>query len=268
MSEGNRNKEWAFRSVQAEWMTGDRGAAALSSALAGGFDEGERALYVSSMLRYPYGPAMLQTCAIIEAETFPAANDDDRLRRIGENYQLRRYPTESGAQYEKRLGLAWDLHEEGGTAIAVRKALEGYGFPEIYILEEWEWNILPSGVEYHWAYTIVLGPSYGNLNITGMYLGTWILGDEATGHLGLGSFSAAQIDDVIRLGIIDMRQVHDCPVRIVFRFGDAPLLGFIILGSFILGGSPGSGVAIREIQGRRMLGSWYLGTSTLKGFGV
>jgi hypothetical protein len=54
----------------------------------------------------------------------------------------------------------------------------------------------------------------------------------------------------------------------VFRFADAAVLGLITLGNFFLSGSATAGVAIREIQGRRMLGSWYLGTSTLKDFGV
>jgi hypothetical protein len=268
MAEGDRNKEWAIRSIRAEWMRGPKGPAAFGSALAGGFDEGERAMYVSSMLRYPYGPAMLLMCARLGASTFPAAGDAERLRRLGTNYQLRQYPTEPDERYELRLGLAWDAHEEGGTAIAVRKAFEGYGFPEIYILEEWEYGVLPSDVDYHWAYTIVVGPAYGDLNITGMYLGSFILGDEATGHLGLGSFSAGRFDDLVRLAVLEPRQVHDCPIRIVFRFADAAVLGLITLGNFFLSGSATAGVAIREIQGRRMLGSWYLGTSTLKDFGV
>jgi hypothetical protein len=267
MAEGDRNKEWALRSIRAEWMRGAKGPAVFGSALAGGFDEGERALYVSSMLRYPYGPYMVTACERLGAQTFPAAGDAERLRRLANNFQLRQFPTEADERFERRLGLAWDAHEEGGTAIAVRKQLEGYGFPEIYILEECYYGVLPSDAEYHWAYTIVLGPNYGDVPIYGMYLGSFILGDEATGHLGLGSFSAAAIDDIVRI-ILEWRQVFDCPIRIVFRFADAAVLGLITLGNFFLSGSATAGVAIREIQGRRMLGSWYLGSSTLKGFGV
>lgn len=266
MAEGNRNKLWARRSLRVEWSQGDKGSGAFASALAGGFDEGERALYVSSMLRYPYGPYMLVTTARLGATNFPAADDDERLRRLGDNYQLQRFPTETGERFEQRLGLAWDLHTEGGTAIAVRKALEAYGFGEINILEEC-YVTLTGSDEYQWAWVVVIGPSFGSVNISGMILGSFVLGSEASGYLGLGSFSSEEIDDIVRL-MLDARQVHDMPVRLVFRFGDAPLLGMITLGSFPLGGSAGSGVAIREIQGRRMLGNWYLGTSTLDGFGV
>lgn len=265
MAEGNRNKQWARRSLRVEWAQGDRGPGAFVSALAGGFDEGERALYVSSMLRHPYGPFMLAATARLGATNFPAADDPERLRRIGSNYQLQRFPTESGASYEQRLGLAWDLHEEGGTAIAIRKAFEAYGFTELYILEECYYNVTGSD-EYQWAWTLVFGPDFGTVNISGMYLGAFTLGDEATGYLGLGSFSSEQIDDLVRIAL-EHRQVHDMPVRFLFRFGDAPLLGLITLGSFYLGGTSG-GVAIRDIQSRRMLGSWYLGTSTLQGFGL
>lgn len=267
MSEGNRNKEWARRSIPALWAQGDKGPGAFVSALAGTFDESEEARYRSAMMRYPYGPAMRQACAYLDARTFPAADDDARLRALGQNFQLRRFPTESGASYEERLGLAWDLHGQGGTAIAVRKNLEAFGFPQIEILEECYSGLLPEGAEYHWSFVVVLGPNYGSLPIGGMFLGSFVLGSPATGYLGLGTFSAAQVDDVVRL-ILEGRQAHDCPIRVVFRFGDAPVLGLISLGSFVLGGSIGSGVAIREIQGRHMLGSWYLGTTTFAGFGV
>lgn len=266
MSEGDRNKTWALRSLRNEGMGGAKGPSAFASALAGGFDEGERALYVSSMLRYPYGPFMLITTARLGASNFPAAGDASRLRRLGDNYQLRQYPTETDERFEQRLGTAWDLHEEGGTAIAVRKALEAYGFGEINILEEC-YVTLTGSDEYQWAWVVVFGPSFGSVNISGMILGSFVLGSEASGYLGLGSFSSEEIDDVVRL-MLDTRQAHDMPIRLIFRFGDAPLLGMIMLGSFPLGGSAGSGVAIREIQGRHMLGNWYLGTSTLDGFGV
>lgn len=267
MTELDRNKTWALRSIQAEWMAGARGPANFVSALVGVFDADEEDVYRSLVMRYPYGPAMLLTCARIGARTFPAAADDERLRKIGVNYQLPRFPTESGTSYEKRLGLAWTFHAEGGTSIAVRKALEAYGFAEINILEECYYNILPVGASYHWAWTVVLGPTYGDAFVAGMVIGSWVLGNELSGHLGVGNLSAAQIDDIIRI-MLTARQSHDCPMRLIFRFGDVPLLGLITLGSFVLGGSPGSGVAIREIQARHCLGSWYLGTSTFKGFGV
>jgi hypothetical protein len=257
MTEGNRNKQWALRSLRTDAHRGDKGPNAFASALAGGFDEGERAVYVSVMLRYPYGPYMTATTARLGATNFPAAGDAERLRRLADNYQLRQYPTEPDESFEERLGLAWELHEEGGTAIAVRKAFEAYGFPELYILEECDYVVTGFDAEYQWAHTIVFGPNYGFVPIYGQYLGSIVLGSEATGFLGLGSFSDEQIDDLVRI-MLDERQVHDMPVRFVFRFGAAPVLGLVNLGApyFFLGGSGDpDGVAIREIQGRRMLGS-------------
>jgi hypothetical protein len=267
VSEGNRNKQWAWRSLRTEAHKGDKGPSAFASALAGGFDEGERAVYVSSMLRYPYGPYMLATTARLGATNFPAADDAERLRRLGDNFQIRKYPTQTGEQYEQMLGLAWELHEEGGTLQGMRKALEAYGFGDIVIAEECYYATLGPDAEYHWSYVIVVGPNFGTVNVAGMYLGTWVLGSTESSHLGTGTFTYEQAEDLVRI-ILDRRQVHDCPIRLIFRFGNAPLLGLINLGSFYLGGTVPSGIAVFEIQGRRMLGSWYLGTSTLEGFGV
>jgi hypothetical protein len=243
VTEGNRNKQWALRSIRTEAHVGPKGPNAFASALAGGFDEGERAVYVSVMLRYPYGPYMTATTARLGATNFPAAGDAERLRRLADNYQLRQYPTEPDESFEERLGLAWELHEEGGTAI-----ITGYE------------------CEYQWAWEVVFGPNYGTVPIDGCYLGTAILGDEATGYLGLGSFSSEQLDDLVRIAL-DHRQAQDMPIRFIFRFGAAALLGLAELGVAVLGGGANN-VAIREIQGRRMVGSCYLGTTTLKGFGV
>lgn len=267
MTEGNRNKQWALRSLRTEAHRGAKGPSAFASALAGGFDEGERALYVSSMLRYPYGPYMTEATARLGGTNFPAADDPERLRRLGDNFQLRQYATLTGEQYEAMLGLAWELHEEGGTHQGMRKALEAYGFATIEIIEECYFATVSPDAEYHWSYVIVVGPYFGRVDVAGMYLGTWVLGSTESSYLGTGSFSYAQAEDLVRV-ILDRRQVHDCPIRIIFRFGDAPLLGLISLGSFYLGGTTPSGIAVFEIQGRRMLGSWYLGTSTLEGFGV
>jgi hypothetical protein len=266
VTEGNRNKQWALRSIRTEAHVGPKGPNAFASALAGGFDEGERAVYVSVMLRYPYGPYMTATTARLGATNFPAAGDAERLRRLADNYQLRQYPTEPDESFEERLGLAWELHEEGGTAIAERKAFEAYGFAEIYILEECDYIITGYECEYQWAWEVVFGPNYGTVPIDGCYLGTAILGDEATGYLGLGSFSSEQLDDLVRIAL-DHRQAQDMPIRFIFRFGAAALLGLAELGVAVLGGGANN-VAIREIQGRRMVGSCYLGTTTLKGFGV
>lgn len=267
MSEPDRCKQWAFQSLAVDWMSGAKGPAAFASALCGGFDEGAEANYRGLCLRYPYGPFMRAACAEVGARVFQAADDDERLSAIGATFQLPRIPTETGAQYEERLGLAWAFHSEGGTSISVRKALEAYGFPEILILEECYYGLLAIGAEYHWAFSVVVGPNYGNLGITGLILGGWNLGAPGSSFLGTGNFSEAQAADVVRL-ILSGRQVFDMPIRLIFRFGDVPLLGLITLGSFALGGSLGSGVAYREIKARHTLGTWLLGSTSFEGFGV
>ena len=267
MSEPNRCKDWAPQSLQVPWMAGERGPANFASAVCGSFDEGSEAVYRGLCLRYPYGPFTREACKAVGARVFPAANDDARLAAIGSTFQLPRVATETGARYEERLGLAWSFHAEGGTSIAIRKALEAYGFPESVIAEECYYQLLAPSASYHWAFVVVLGPNYGDVDIASMVLGAWELGDPSSSYLGTGNFSSAQADDVIRL-ILFGRQVFDSPLRLVFRFGDAPLLGLITLGAFNLGGSPGSGVAYRNIQARHTLGAWLLGSTTFAGFGV
>lgn len=266
MTEPNRCKDWAYQSLQVPWMVGTRGPAAFASAVCGSFDEGSEAVYRGLCLRYPYGPFTREACKVVGARIFPAADDDARLAAIGSTFQLPRVPTETGARYEERLGLAWSFHAEGGTAIAVRKALEAYGFPEIAILEECYYQILPDGADYSWAFVVVLGPNYGDVNITGMALDDFDLGGEDA-YLGTGNFSKEKIDDLVRL-ILSTRQVFDCPWSILFRFGDVPLLGMITLDDFYLDGSFGADVAVAPIQQAFALDEFVLGEETLDGFGV
>jgi hypothetical protein len=263
------NEQWAHASIATLPMRGPKGPAAFISALSSSFDNGAWANYVSWRLRFPEGPYMTAALDKLNAARFPASGDAERLYRIGNTFQLKQYEFESAANFELRCGLAWDLHEDGGTSIAVRKGLEAYGFPQIEILEEHiepDHYVLTSiAADFQWAFTIVLGPNYGDLPIEGMILGEWILGSPNS-YLGTGTFSSERIDDVVRV-ILEWRQVHDCPLRIVFRFGDAPILGLMTL-PFTLGGDAGSGAAYREILGERMLGQFILGHTTTLGFGV
>lgn len=267
MTEPNRCKDWALQSLQVPWMAGARGPGAFASAVCGSLDEGSEAVYRGLCLRYPYGSFTRAACKVVGARVFPAAADEERLAAIGATFQIPRTATETGAEYEERLGLAWAIHGDGGTAASVERVLFTYGFPEITILEECYYQLLQLGAVYHWAFAVVLGPDYGDVNITGMILGAWVLGDPGSSNLGTGNFSSAQVDSVVRV-ILAWRQVFDMPLRIAFRFGDVPLLGLITLGSFVLGGSLGSGVAFRDIQSRHALGIWRLGSTTFAGFGV
>lgn len=260
------NEQWALASIQTLPMSGPKGPAAFISALASSFDNGAWANYVSWRLRFPEGPYLTTILDRFSASRFPAANDADRLYRIGNTFQLRQYEFESGANFERRCGTAWDLHESGGTSIGVRKGLEAYGFPQIEILEEHiepDYYVLTSGdADFQNAFAVVVGPNYGDLPIEGMILGTWILGSPNS-YLGTGTFSSDRIDDVVRV-ILEWRQVHDSPLRLIFRFGDAPILGLIQL-PFAVGTG---GAAYREIIGKRMLGQFILGQTVTLGFGV
>jgi hypothetical protein len=263
------NELWALSSLQTLPMAGPKGPAKFISALSSSFDNGTWANYVSWRLRFPEGPYLSVALDRLNASRFPAANDAERLYRIGNTFQLKQYEFESGANFELRCGLAWDLHEDGGTSIAVRKGLEAYGFPQVAILEEHiepEYYVLTSSAaDFQWAHAEVFGPNYGDLPIEGLFLGTWVLGSPAS-YLGLGTFSSERIDDVLRV-MLEWRQVHDCPLRMIFRFGNAPLLGLLTL-PFTLGGGTGDGAAYREILGRRMLGQFILGQTTTLGFGI
>lgn len=268
MAELTTNREWALRSIKTLPMVGDKGPAAFVSALVSSFDNATWANYVSWRLRFPEGPYLGVVLSRLNAARLPAANDATRLYKIGKTFQLTQYEFESGANFELRCGTAWDFHGQGGTSIGVRKGLEHYGFPQIEILEERippkNYVVTSGDAAFQWAYTIVVGPDYGDLPINGMVLGQWILGSPNS-YLGTGTFSSERIDDVVRV-ILEWRQVHDTPVRLVFRFGDAPILGLITT-PFVLGGTNG-GFAYREILGGRMLGNWRLGQERFLGFGV
>jgi hypothetical protein len=266
MGIGRANQDWALRSIQTLPMRGPKGPASFVSAMAGAFDNGAWANYVSWRLRFPEGPYLTTILDRLNATRFPASNDAERLYRIGNTFQLKQYEFESNENFELRCGTAWDLHGWGGTLLGVRKGLEAYGFPQIEILEEHiepDYYVLTSTyADYQHALTIVVGPNYGDLPIEGMVLGTWILGSPNS-YLGTGTFSSERIDDVVRV-ILEWRQVHDAPLRLIFRFGNAAILGLIQL-PFELGGG---GAAYREILGKRMLGSWILGQESFRGFGV
>jgi hypothetical protein len=266
MGQQNAAKQWAIESVQTLPMAGVKGPSAFVSAVVSSFDNGAWANYVSWRLRFPEGPYLSIVLDRYSASRYPAANDAERLYHIGNTFQLKQYEFELSSNFELRCGTAFDLHGWGGTSIGVRKGLEAYGFPQIEILEEGiepDYYVLTSSAaDFQWAFTVVLGPNYGDLPITGMILGVWILGSPNS-YLGTGDFSSERIDDVVRV-ILEWRQVHDSPLRIVFRFGDAPILGLIQL-PFTLGSG---GAAYREIIGKRMLGQWILGQETFLGFGV
>lgn len=263
------NEEWARSSLRTLPMGGVRGPAAFISTLSSAYDNGAWANYVSWRLRFPEGPYLNVILDRYNASRFPAANDPDRLYRIGNTFQLKQYEFESVSNFELRCGTAWDLHGWGGTSIGVRKGLEAYGFPQIEILEEHiepDHYVLTSiHADFQNAFTVVVGPNYGELPIDGMILGSWILGSPNS-YLGTGTFSSDRIDDVVRV-ILEWRQVHDCPLRLVFRFGSASILGLMTL-PFTMGNDAGNGAAYREILGKRMLGQFILGQTTTLGFGV
>lgn len=259
------NEEWARSSLRTLPMGGVRGPAAFISALSSAYDNGAWANYVSWRLRFPEGPYLNVILDRYNASRFPAANDPDRLYRIGNTFQLKQYEFESASNFELRCGLAWDLHGEGGTMISVRKGLEAYGFPQCEVLEECYYPLLSDGSDYSWAELMVVGPNYGELPIDGCILDEIIL-DGPNAYLGTGTFSKERIDDVVRVAL-EWRQVHDMPLAIAFRFGAPALLDLINLDGFTLD-DVNDGVEFADIKAAHLLGEWHLDEVTLDGFGV
>jgi hypothetical protein len=260
------NEEWALVSIQTLPMTGAKGPARFVSALVSSFDNGAWANYVSWRFRFPEGPYLTVILDRFNAARFPAAGDAERLYRIGNTFQLKQYEFESSANFELRCGTAWDLHGDGGTSIAVRKAFEAYGFPQVEILEECDYPLLSDGSDYGWAELMVVGPNYGDLPIEGCILDTCIL-DSPNAYLGTGTFSKERIDDVVRDVVLEWRQVHDMPIAIAFRFGTPAILDMVTLDNVTLD-DVNDGVEFAFIKGAHFLDEVCLDESTLDGFGV
>lgn len=211
---------WAAQSLPLDWMGGKRGPARFVQALVGGWDADEHGLYASVSMAYAYGVKQRAVCLRLGAEVFSALGDQVRLRLIGGNFQIRRYPTEEDDAYVGRLDGAWDAHAAGGTAFSVKSQLQAYGFVDVQILEEWQHIIAPQPAQYAGRFDVVIGPDFGDIDVQPLVLGDWQLG-VGNSYLGCSNFSEAQLDDLARI-VLDWRQVHDAPCRIILLFQGAP----------------------------------------------
>lgn len=191
-----------------------------------------------------------------------AADDDLRLRWLGEQFALERYPGETGAQHLARLRRAFSAHAKAGTSAAVVEQLEAFsGGADVRVVEDWEWH----GAEGEWPSRcwVVLGPDLGRLGWQPLRLGAWVLGSGQT----LGSTATrAEIEAVVRI-VKKWRDLGALLVSVIVCWPNAPTLG-LHEGPFVLGGGLGPSGAGDAVTWRvapllgddnLVLGAWTLG---------
>ena len=161
-----------------------------------------------------------------------SADDDLRLRKLGETFALERYPGESGAQFVSRLQRAFPAHELAGTARAIVEQLRAFsGGADVRVIEDWEWH----GAEGEWysRFWVVLGPDLGRLPWQPLRLGTAVLGAQTLGSTA----TRDEIVSVVRI-VKKWRDVGALLVGVIVAWPNAPTLG-LGLGPFVLGGGLG-----------------------------
>lgn len=152
-----------------------------------------------------------------------ATLDDQRLRLIGDGFDLPRLGTMSAEAYQSYLDGAWDTWGIGGTASSIVAALQAYGVPDVEIVEEYQdaggtWAN-PGG--YGWRFCIILGPNYGSLGWTPQ---AWPLPLDGRTVFGIAGMTPAQLADIAHLAR-KWKIGASLPVRFVFRFGNASVFG-------------------------------------------
>jgi Phage tail protein (Tail_P2_I) len=177
---------------------------------------------------------------------WPGIGPPDALGLQGQGFDIERFPGESDELYTARLQRAWETHKLGGTAAAVVESLHAYGIPDVRIVEDWEGEFAPGN--WYSRFWVVLGPDFGALGIAPLTM-PFELGAPTLG-------STASVDQVraIKRQVLKWKDTHGYPVRIILRFGNAPVLGMALSMPFALGAAPGSGTA-----------SWSLGSGNLLG---
>jgi len=178
---------------------------------------------------------------------WPGIGPPDALGLQGQGFDIERFPGESDELYTARLQRAWETHRLAGTAAAVVESLHAYGIPDVQIVEDWGGEFAPG--DWYSRFWVVLGPNFGTSGIETLTmpfkLGTATLGTTATP------------DQVraIKRQVLRWKDTHGLPVRIILRFGNAPVLGLALSMPFALGGSPGSGTAFWPMGSPNLLGS-------------
>lgn len=233
--------------------------------------------------RYTDGVVMGEVADSLGVVRLPTTGDTERLRRLGAAKGVQRYSTESDTQFEARIDSAIGDAKLLSTAAAIKRQIRAYGIPDVEVYEEWEYRLFParklvadpqtpmydpeapfvaplsweqcsaavkeSPAPYLFGFTVVCGPDFGALGWSPL-MPPFQLGAVA---LGIAGATEAQFFDLVRI-IQANKSASSFPVRLVCRFGEAPLLGLVTL-PFVLGGSSGSGVATRGIGEQRLLGT-------------
>jgi hypothetical protein len=186
----------------------------------------------------------MQTAAIratkAGVELAPTAGDAERLRRCGASFGLYRYPGETDAQFEARIDGAWALRGIGTTDSAIESEFRAYGIPDVLVVEEWEdtsasWR----GSEWGGRLCVVLGPNFGTLGWSSM---TFPFPLDGSACLGINGITESQLFDLASI-FRNAKQAASAMVKIVFRFGDAPVFTPAGLAfPFPLDGSTGTSV--------------------------
>ncbi len=216
-------------------------------------------------LRWTSGAKMRERCAELGLAVVPAEEDAPRLRELGKGFQLERYPVESGERYQVRLDGAWNAHALTGTPESIIGQIHAYGIPDVEIFEEWSHYLVPDGGEYMGGLVVLLGPNYGTLNWRPLTM-PFVLGEPTI--LGIAGASQADVRNVVRI-VRRWKDSETLPLALVFRFGDAAVLGAGLTMPFVLGCSVGenNGYARVEVGTHSLMGDITLGFQLGKHYG-
>jgi len=160
----------------------------------------------------------------------PAKCPADALDTLGRTFRIERYPDETDDVYRGRLEAAFATWEIAGSPDGVIGQLQDYGFVDVQCVENPDFHGGPGyGLSRCW---LVLGPDFGTLGISELYLDAWTLGATT-----LGSTATRSQVIAVKKIVLKWAAAWANPVRVLLIFDGAAHLGLsITLGTWTLGG--------------------------------
>lgn len=185
----------------------------------------------------------------------PTAGDAERLRRLGAAKGLTRY-AEDDAAFLRRIDSALGDIRELGTVAYITKQLQAYGIPDVDVAEECYSPLAPLGAGFARRFLVVLGPGFGAFGWKPLTVPFKL--PALVGIAGMTRTQALDIVRIVRAG----KTADSLPIAIVWRFGDAQLVGMGLKVPFKVGAgavarlSPVTGAVGSSIPFK--VGIWYL----------
>lgn len=245
------------------WFTGE--PSQYCAAIGSICDDEERRWIASARMRFVPSKryrAIAGRIGSVPASQDDASADDERLRLLGNTRNIRRYPGESGEQYQERIALAIPTWQRATTAQALIDQLAAYGLPGAVVLEECDYPV--PGSDYGWRFLVVVpAPNHPPLNWFGCVLGEAILGEWT---LGLGKYGTRlQLEGAKRI-VNDWRNAFAYPLRLIVTFGNVTV-NSLELGDYAPFGV-GDAVLEEGLGDWRVLGIAVLGEAPLAGIEI